>query len=608
MNSPLSDAAVVYNVRPQDPGSHVFDVTCRISEPDPKGQTFSMPTWIPGSYMIRDYARHVLSVEAHVDNETVPLRKLDKSTWHAGAVTGPLLLRAKIYANDLSVRGAYLDSEHGFFNGVCLFFQIHGMEDQRCVLHITPPKDFAEAQWTIATSMKRLTGDEGDFGAFVSENYSDLIDHPVLMGNLSICRFEAGGAEHVIAIVGRQEADLDRLEHDVQQLCSCHADFFGGPAPLDRYFFLLTVLNQGFGGLEHRYSSALICARDTLPQIGTSKVTSGYRKLLGLFSHEYFHLWNVKRIRPAEFASYDLSREAYTRQLWVFEGITSYYDDLLLLRSGLISVKGYLELLGRTLTSVYRSGGRRHQTLEDSSFDAWIKFYRQDENSPNAVVSYYTKGAMVALTLDLELRLRSAGKLSLDDVMRELWRRYGSDNSSGLPEDGFELLVEELSGFGLGEFFKKALRSHIDPPTGILLAKCGVRVHMRARESETDAGGKPGHREDRPLPWLGVRTQALGNGVIVKYVLADGPGMQAGLSPKDQLVALNGLRVTSTNLNTLLDNIGFSDGMEIDVFRRDELIRLTVASTSPPHDTCYLTVDEEADETAVLRRREWLSV
>lgn len=618
MNKTVDDAAIVYDVHPADPGAHLFDVTCRVNRPDPGGQVFSLPAWIPGSYLVRDYARHVISVSAESDGEPVVLRKTDKHTWRAAATTGALLIRATIYANDLSVRGAYLDYDHAFFNGVCLFFRVHGMEDERCVVHLAAPAgrglvdrgaaSRADGDWIIATSMERLTGDSAEFGAFVALSYDELIDQPVMMGPLSCLRFEVAGKEHLMAFSGRLDADLDRLQHDVQQICAGHIDMFGGTPPFNRYVFLVTLLSGGYGGLEHRNSSALICSPDDLPRTARSDMTPGYRSFLGLVSHEYFHLWNVKRIRPAAFVPYALDREAYTRQLWVFEGITSYYDDLGLLRAARVSPEGYLELLGQTLTAVYRAGGRRRQTLEESSFDAWIKFYKQDENAPNAIVSYYSKGAMVALALDLEIRLQTDGQCSLDEVMRVLWQKYGQDASYGLPEEGFELLAEEVTGLSLGEFFKQSLRTTIDPPVGILLAQFGVRLHMRAMESATDRGGKAGRREDRPRPWLGFRTRSAGDRMLIRHVINDGLAAKAGLSARDELVALNGARVTARNWAELVDRLAIDERVALTVFRRDQLRGIEVTATLPPRDTCYLSIEPEVDPQAAARRQAWLGV
>lgn len=605
MSQKHADAAVVYHVRLKNPGAHLFEVVTQIATPDAEGQVFSLPAWIPGSYLIRDYARHIVRLEAEAEGEAIRVRKLDKATWRTGPVAGPLILRAEIYAHDLSVRGAFLDFGHAFFNGVCLFFRIHGAEHERSVVHIDGPEHETASAWLLATSLRRLTGTAYEFGAFEARSYEDLIDHPALMGELAVVDFQVAGVPHAVAVAGRHDADLERLRQDLQILCTSHVEFFSASPPMDRYLFLVTVLPKGYGGLEHRCSSALICGYDDLPRPGEVEVTATYRRFLGLASHEYFHLWNVKRVRPAPVAESALDREAYTRQLWVFEGITSYYDDLGLLRSGLISVESYLELVGRSLTKVYRSRGRRRQTLEEASYDAWIKFYKPDENSPNALVSYYSKGAMVALALDLELRLKSGGSCSLDQIMAALWREHG-ETGYPLPEQGFEQLAEEVSGLDLGEFFRQCLRSTVDPPVGILLAQFGVRLHLRAPESGRDAGGKPRAQNAPQRPWLGVQTEQQAGRVLIKHVLADGPAMAAGLCAGDELVALNGWRVLAGGPETILGRLSVDDEVSVHVFRRDELHQAWLRPMLPPRDTCWLTLATDADESALERRRQWL--
>jgi predicted metalloprotease with PDZ domain len=472
---------------------------------------------------------------------------------------------------------------------------------------VSPGEDGAR-DWRVATALTRLTGAAWEFGAFEAGSYEELIDHPVLMGPLTIAEFEAAGVPHAVALAGRHDADVARLTADLAKLCTWQIDFFGRPAPMDRYLFLVRLTGEGFGGLEHRASTALVCHRNDLPRAGAAGVSREYRGFLGLASHEYFHAWNVKRIRPAPLAESDLAGEAYTRQLWIFEGFTQYYDDLALVRSGLVTPESYLELLGRTLTTVYRSPGRRRQTLEEASFDAWIKFYRPDENAPNAQVSYYAKGAMVALTLDLELRLRTAGRVSLDDVMRVLWRAHGGNEAVPLPEGGFEELAAEVAGVDLGEFFARCLRSTVDPPVGILLAQFGVRLGLRPSEGAADGGGTPGQRAAAPRPWLGVRTRPANGRVRVTHVLDGGPAQVAGLLADDEIVAIDGLRADGETFDGLVERLAPGRPIELHLFRRDELLRIPLMPAEPPKDTCFLSLDAEAPDAAVARRRAWLGV
>jgi predicted metalloprotease with PDZ domain len=607
LNMLATQAPVTYHVRPRSTGARLLEVFCRVRDPDPDGQVFSLPAWIPGSYMIRDFARHIVTIEATYGDAPLALRKLDKSTWRAAPVAGAIVVRLEVFASDLSVRGAHLDATGAFFNGSSVFLCVHGREAARCTVHLSPGEDPVTNHWRVATSLPRITGMAWEFGAFEADGYEELIDHPVLMGELTLAEFEAAGTPHAIVLAGRHDADLARLTTDLSRLCGWHIDFFGRPAPMSRYLFLARLTGGGPGGLEHRTSSALVCHRNNLPRVGQPAVGREYRRFLGLVSHEYFHAWHVKRIRPAELVACGLDREAYTRQLWIFEGITSYYDDLALLRSGLITVESYLELLGCTLTAVYRAHGRRRQTLEEASFDVWIKFYRPDENTPNASVSYYSKGAMVALALDLELRLRTEGRVSLDHVMRHLWETHGRGAGQGLPEGVFEELTAEMSGLDLGEFFRNNVRGTVDPPVGILLAQFGIRLQMRTAEGHADAGGTVAQRGGVPSPWLGLRLRNVNGRARITHVLDGGPAQAAGMAADDEIVAVRGLRVDADGIESQLEQLATGQPVEVHVFRRDELLRLTVVPATAPKDTCHLVLDEQASPPALARRRQWLA-
>jgi predicted metalloprotease with PDZ domain len=599
-------SGIAYQVAPLDPVTHLFEVRVRVPEPDPEGQRFSLPAWIPGSYLIRDFARNVVALDAEAEGARVHVTKMSKGTWVAAPASGALVVRAEIYAADWSVRNAFLDARHAFFNGSSLFLRVEGQERARCTVNISPGESALVARWRLATAMRRLTGGRFDFGEFEASGYEELIDHPVLMGELALAEFDAAGVEHAIAVCGRQEADLNRLVADIREICAAQIGFFGDPPPMDRYVFLVRVNGEGFGGLEHRASCALVCQRNDLGPANMREATRDYRQFLGLVSHEYFHLWNVKRIQPAELASADLGHEAYTRQLWIFEGITSYYDDLFLLRSRRITVGHYLELLGRTLSNVYRTPGRRRQTLEESSFDAWIKFYRPDENTINSQVSYYAKGAMVALALDLEIRLRTRNRVSLDSVMRILWQVHGRAEARPLPERAFEELAAEVSGLDLADFFDRSVRGTVDPPVGVLLGQFGVTLHTRPTESASDPGGQPGSRGEKPRPWFGLRTRVVQGRVRVAQVLDGGPAQLAGLSADDEIVALRDLRVDAENAEALFDQCEIGKPARVNLFRREELLEMTISPVEAPRDTAYLVLDDNASADQRARRDAWL--
>ncbi len=586
-----------YTIVPARPEAHLYRVTCTVEDPDPSGQRFALPAWIPGSYMIREFARHVVSIRAESRGRPVAIGKLDKHTWRAQPVAGPLTVSCEVYAWELSVRGAHLDATHAFFNGACVFPRALGQENAQCVLEILPSRDPRHRNWRVATSMARKGARPYGFGTYAAADYDELIDHPVEMGEFSLASFRACGVPHDLVVTGRHRADMERLRRDLKRLCEYHIRFWnesptsrlsGGPAPMKRYVFLVTAVGEGYGGLEHRASAALLCSRDDLPREREAEVSERYRTFLGLCSHEYFHAWNVKRIKPAAFVPYDLDRESYTTLLWAFEGITSYYDDLGLVRCGLIGKKDYLELLGSSITAYLRTPGRAKQSLAESSFDAWIKYYRQDENSPNAAVSYYGKGSLVALCLDLTIREKTRGKKSLDDLMRALWLRHGRAGI-GVDEDGIERLAGEVTGLDLRRYFDEWLRSTRELPLRALLAAHGVDMELRSAESSSDKGGKRARSKNTSgLAMLGIRARAENGDTAVTHVLEGGAAQEAGVAAGDVIVAVEGLRPGQAGLDSVLAKRRAGERLTIHAFRRDELMSFEVRLKRAEADTCVL--------------------
>jgi predicted metalloprotease with PDZ domain len=598
---------VRYRILPSSPEAHLYTVTCTIVDPDRGGQRLSMPTWIPGSYLVREFARHVTRISARSGALAVPLEKIDKNTWLAAPTAAALSVEYEVYGFDPSVRAAYLDTARGFFNGPCVFLRVHGCEDRRHEVEVQPPRGARYRKWRVATAMSARNVKRHGFGLYQAGGYDELIDHPVEMGEFSLASFRASGVRHEIVISGRHDADLPRLARDLRKLCETQIGFWG-EAAMKRYLFLVNAVGSGYGGLEHRASTALIAGRDDLPRRGVRQPDERYRTFLGLASHEYFHAWNVKRIKPAAFAPYDLDRENYTRLLWAFEGITSYYDDLLLVRAGLLSEQAYLEALGRTITQVRRGPGRLKQTVAESSFDAWIKYYRQDENSPNSMVSYYQKGSLVALCLDLLIREKTSGRRSLDRVMRALWRRHGR-RGEGVDEDGIERIAAQVSGLRLNGFFDRALRSTRDLPLERLLAGVGIKVAWRAAESLSDRGGKPASRpgaERAIRADLAIRTRAEGTELVLSHVLDGGAAQKAGLSVGDSIVAIDGFKVDARNFEERLNRLRPGRPCTMHAFRRDELMRFDVTPAPAARDTCVLTATP--DRRAARRRRAWLGI
>lgn len=591
-----------YSIRPLDPAAHLFEVRVTVAKPDSGGQVLRIPAWIPGSYMIRDYARHVVAISAESDGVGVTLNKIDKSSWQAAPVERELTVTLEIYAYDDSVRGAHLDNTHAYFNGTCVFPAVDGQEDVPCLLEIANADIADSGSWRVATSMRSNGAEPYGFGEYQAADYAELIDHPVEIGDLSIGEFDVAGIPHVIAIRGNTRADMARLCHDLQTVCEQHMSLLGPPADLDRYVFLLHAPGNGYGGLEHRWSSSNVCSRDCLPVKGDEGVSDDYRTLLGLLSHEYFHLWNVKRMKPAVFTPYDLSAESHTELLWVFEGVTSYYDDLALVRSGLISVESYLELVGQTVTRVIRGEGRRRQSVSESSFDAWTKFYKQDANAQNSIVSYYAKGAMVAMTLDLKLRAETEGRISLDDVMRECWSRWG-ESGEGMPEAGFEQVCAEVSGLDLDDFFTASVRGTGELPLEQLLGEHGVNYCLRAAADRKDKGGKKGDLDKLPAVWIGAALASKSGKSVFSSIANGGPAELAGVAPGDEIVALDGLKATLSGLDARLRRYRPRDKSELYVFRGDELLTLKLEWQEAPVNTCYLEPSSDND-----RYKGWLGL
>ncbi|MEJ1356277.1 MAG: peptidase M61 [Candidatus Sedimenticola sp. (ex Thyasira tokunagai)] len=599
-----------YKVRPSSPKAHLFSVELRVTQPAPEGVTLFLPAWIPGSYMIRDFAKNIVTLTASCEGHEVPVEKRDKQSWQCAPCRGDLVISYTVYAWDLSVRSAHLDTTHGYFNGTSLFLSVAGRTAQHCSVEILPPEGDAYSDWRVATTLATAAEREPlSFGKFSAANYNELIDHPVEMGLFTHASFDVRGVTHEIAITGRHSADIERLCRDLKPICETHIDLFGELPVMERYLFQVMAVGDGYGGLEHNSSTSLICKRDDLPLRGVSEVTDGYRQFLGLCSHEYFHLWNVKRIRPRVFQQADLSKEVYTRLLWLFEGVTSYYDDLALLRSGRIDSDSYMELLAQVITRVIRGNGRRKQTVSESSFDAWTKFYKQDENAPNAIVSYYSKGSLVALALDLTIRRESDGRHSLDDVMRALWLRHGVTDI-GIGEDEVEAVIKDVTGVDCAGLLSLALDTTEDLPLEELFESVGIGFRLRAARNPQDNGGvkKEAGKKEMPLRVPGARYRTHPLGVELAQVFDDGAAQSAGLSAGDVILAVDGIRSTEKSFAKQMGAAEESDIRVIHAFRRDELMTFNLSPQSPPIDTCDLWLEKGAGSQQINCRFDWLRV
>jgi predicted metalloprotease with PDZ domain len=563
-NPPLRSASIHYRVEVADLHAHLFRVTLSIDQPAPQ-QRVSLPVWIPGSYLVREFSKNLQRLAARQEGHAATVQQLDKCNWQVECVpSSPLVLSYEVYAFDNSVRTAWLDTQRAFFNGTSLCLKVHGQESSVHSLEVVASKE--TAHWEVATGLAPHKAGKRGFGTYLAADYDELADCPVEMGSFWSAEFKASGVPHRLVVSGASESfDGARLLADVHRICEAEIRFWHDRKrpPFKSYLFMLNAVDEGYGGLEHRNSTALIASRRDLPRLGDSRVSDGYVTLLGLISHEYFHTWNVKHLRPAEFTHYDYDHENYTQLLWFFEGFTSYYDDLLLRRAGLIDDTTYIKLLNKTINQVLQTPGREVQAVAQASFDAWVKYYRQDENTANATVSYYTKGALVGLCFDLTLR--AEGHTSLDEVMRALWHRC---KAGPMTEADFTAVLKELGGRSFSREMAAWVHGVRELPLEELLRSQGVTVFE-----------DPAQLQQR----LGLRVNET-SGIQVKTVLRGGAAEQAGLAANDEWIGVEvaGSAWRMAKLDDLLLYAGNHKKVTALVARDRRLMRLELNLPASP--------------------------
>ena len=594
-----------YRIEAADLHAHLYGVTLTIAQPA-AGQRVSLPVWIAGSYMVREFAKQITDLSARQGKRNVTVQQLDKATWVIGCEANtPLTLHYQVHAHDDSVRTAWLTTQRGFFNGTSLCLQVEGQADVPHQLELVAESFNTHKSWQVATGLTPVKTDRQGFGTYVAADYDELVDCPVEMGAFWSGSFKACGIEHRFVVAGATPTfDGERLLRDTQKICETAIRFWHGhkrsATPHKNYVFMLNAVADGYGGLEHRNSTALICNRADLPRLNDSKPSDakqseGYTTLLGLISHEYFHTWNVKRLRPAEFARYDYTQENYTELLWFFEGFTSYYDDLLLRRAGLIDDAQYLKLLNKTINQVLQTPGREVHSVAQSSFEAWTKYYRQDANSPNLTVSYYTKGALVALCLDLSLRQHGVKNhsVSLDDVMRALWVRCCTGKHDGpMLEADVLAVLKELTGRSWATEFKAWVHGTRDLPLEKLLAGHGVKVQ---------------HDPAQLAQRLGLRV-AEDHSVQIKTVLSGSAAHKAGFAPGDEWLGVEvaGKAASAWRLKKLDDLLlyaGAAKKVTTLISRDRQLLRLNLALPDAKANSTWRLVQ---DNPKLLSR--WLGL
>ncbi|MBE9178006.1 M61 family metallopeptidase [Oculatella sp. LEGE 06141] len=568
-----------YRVAMPQPESHLFEVTLQVAGWQADVLDLKMPVWTPGSYLIREYARHLQDFSATA-NQSLNWKKCSKHHWQVEtAGQSELTIRYRIFANELTVRTNHLDATHGYFNGAALFFYLPGFEHLPVRVTIAPP----QPDWQISTALPAVPDQAHTFTA---ADFDTLVDSPFEVGIHQRYDFEVLGKPHQFGIWGRGNAVPEQIINDTCRIIEAEAQMFGG-LPYDRYLFLLHLSSQGFGGLEHKNSCTLNYSR-----LGF-RSQEKYHRFMQLVAHEFFHLWNVKRIRPKALEVFDYEQENYTPSLWFSEGTTSYYDILFPLRAGIYDVQTVLRAMGKEISRFLTTPGRRIQPLSESSFDAWIKLYRRDANSDNSQMSYYLKGEMVSLLLDLLIRARHHNARSLDDVMRQMWEQFGH-NEVGFTPEQLQQVIETVAETDLTDFFHRYLDTVEDLPFNQYLEPFGLQLQAH-------------QREDLP-PFIGINVKREQGRELIKFVEYASPAQHAGIDAGDELLAIDGLRVTAEQLSDRLKDFQVGETVQLTVFHQDELKTCSVMLAEPQSTSYHLI--SVANPSAVQQQNfeGWLGV
>ena len=556
-----------YQIEFDDYRQHLIHVTVRfVAQPT---QVLSLPTWIPGSYLIREFSKHIEGVRAYdEDGRLLQIRKNEKNKWQLFNTDFELItVEYDVYAYDLSVRGAYVDQTRLYVNPACACLGLDGQDDKAIEVELFLPPELKHFQLATGLPSKSLV--KGRY-TLKAKNYAELIDSPFELADQTRFSFEANGIPHEFVVSGQHAMNEQRMKQDIEKICATEISMFGS-APFENYTFMTMATGNSYGGLEHPNSTSLISPRDDLPKANEPvEPSTDYQRFLGLCSHEYFHSWLVKFIRPENFVNYDLNKEGYTSLLWIFEGFTSYYDDLILLRSGVINQESYIKLLKLQIDRYLQNPGRAVQTVAESSFDAWVKFYRQDENSNNAGTSYYNKGCLVALCLDLGLRLRGS---SVDELMRKLYEN--AQNGIQVNERTIYELANDLTGDDWSEQINHLINTTDELPLDQLFPEFGLSYTLN---------------HDKSLPF-GLKLADKPEGVLIQSARRDGSGVLAGLSANDVIVAIDGLKATAK----LVEKYAKQDGTYIVyAFRRDEFMQFEVKASGSALTEVNLKVEDQA--------------
>ena len=566
---------VIYKVSFPKPESHYVQVEMEIEKPSGTFTDFIMPVWTPGSYKVREFARNIERLEAITGNEKLVVEKINKYTWRVNFNKGvsKITVTYNVYAFEQGVRTSYVDQFCAFLHGVSVFMYAEGYQNQKCKINYTKL-----ANWKNIT----VALPESGSNSFTADNYDLLADSPFALGNHEIINFEVGGVKHRVAMLGEGNYDVGKIKADFTKIIEKEISMMG-EHPSPEYVIFIQNVESGGGGLEHLNSQTSVIQRWAYSN------EAKYKSFLGLIAHEYFHLWNVKRIRPIELGPFDYTKENYTNMLWIMEGITSYFDDLFLKRCEIYKDEEYLAIVATAITKMENLPGAKVQTLAASSFDAWIKFYIADENSDNSTISYYQKGMLASMIIDLEIIKRTNGKKKLDDVMRLLYTEYYKTKKRGFTEDEFVKALETVAGSS----FTELLQNMVYTTNPI---EYGKYLHYVGVELKNQPSGK--------MP-LGINTKLENGKTIVKFVEVNRPASKAGLSVNDEIIAINGYRVNG-DIDEFTSRLKEGIEAEMLVSRMGKLITLKVVPEKDPTVNYKLVKMENVTEEQKVLYNFWV--
>lgn len=583
--------AISFAISVPEPHSHLLAVEMRVAALDESDQlVLCMPVWTPGSYLIREYPKHVQEMEIRdADGVARSFEKIDKARWRVDVGDcDEVVVTYRVYGHELSPRYNHVDGTHAFFNSVATCMYPQGRLDEQVALTVTPPDG-----WEVFCGLDRA-GENPP--RYVAEDFDELFDTPVEMGPHHWFDFDVQGILHRFVVWNGDDIDMEALRRDLPTIVEKNIEFFG-EIPYERYVFINHVARDDWGGLEHRHSSVNVFGPENFDR--TERNDEGeygekYANLLRLWSHEHFHAYHVKRLRPEELGPFDYQRENHTRSLWAVEGVASYFDTYQLLGAGLIGPARYMGLLEKRIKQLHGVPGRALQSLEEASFDAWIDLYRRDENTPNASVSYYLKGELVSWLLDLWIRDQTSGEGTMADVLRRLWRTYYVESDVGFPRGAVEEAVSAEAGVDAGGVFRDLVRTSAPIQWEEFLAPAGLQLH-------------PVHRDQRG--WLAMKTkQHNPERVTIEHVFRGGPAERAGLYPGDEVVAVDGWSVRDEDPEEMIAQKAPGQSVTLHVFRRGQLQQVEALCEQAPPESYQLDVVDDASQRQLDLLKGWLGV